>query len=168
MVVNVSNITNYLETAPEIYTGGQPSPDEIMALGRAGFKIIINLATDNSPDAIPDEQVLVQEAGMAYVHIPVEWMDPRPQDLAKFFTMFEQYKAFKIFVHCVYNMRVSIFVYLFRVIYEKKDREECWKCVTQIWQPNEIWLAFTQKMLAEITPPDNDRDWQFCWQPQET
>lgn len=167
MSVQVEDITNYLQVAPGIFTGGQPTPEEIAALGKADFKIIINLGLINSPDAIPDEQELVQESGMAYVHIPVEWQSPQPEDLLKFFSMFEQHKAFKTFVHCVLNMRVSIFIYLYRVIIERQEPDKCWKTVLQIWQPNETWLKFSQDMQREIQPPENDRDWQFRWQPTD-
>lgn len=159
----IEDITNYLEVAPDIYTGGQPSPDEITALGEAGYKIVINLATTSSPDAIPEEQELVQTAGMAYVHIPVEWLSPTKSDLLKFFAMFEQYRGFKTFVHCALNMRVSVFIFLYRVIVERYNPADCWKDVLKIWQPNETWQTYSNTMLEEIIPPGNDRDWQFRW-----
>ncbi|MBA4421267.1 MAG: phosphatase [Anaerolinea sp.] len=155
---NIESILNYLEVTTDIITGGQPSPGEITALGEAGYQIVINLATSTSPDAIPEEQELVQAAGMAYVHIPVEWQSPMKSDLLKFFAMFEPYRKFKTFVHCALNMRVSVFIYLFRVIVERQSATDCWQDVLKIWQPNETWLSYINTMLEEIIPPDNDQD----------
>ena len=62
----IEEIKDYLEIKPGIYTGGQPTPDQIKLLGELGFTILINLATSVSPDSLPDEQELAQSAGMAY------------------------------------------------------------------------------------------------------
>lgn len=159
----IEDIPNYLEITPGIFTGGQPTPDQIKLLGELGFNILINLATTTSPDSIPNEQEMAQSAGMAYVHIPVDWQAPTKQDLLKFFSMFEQQRAFKTFVHCAKNMRVSVFIYLYRVIVERLDREKSWEDVIKIWMPNEVWQSFTDRMLAEVPPPEKDNDWQFEW-----
>jgi protein tyrosine phosphatase (PTP) superfamily phosphohydrolase (DUF442 family) len=159
----LEGIKNYLEIPAGIYSGGQPTHAQIKMLGEHGFTIIINLATSTSPDAISNELELAQSNGMAYVHIPVDWQSPTKEDLTKFFLMFEQHKGFKTFVHCALNMRVSVFIFLYRVIVEKLDREECWKDVLKIWLPNEIWQNFIDKMLVEIQSPENDKDWQFEW-----
>ena len=155
---SIESILNYLVVTTDIITGGQPSPGEIIALGEAGYQIVINLATSTSPDAIPEEQELVQAAGMAYVHIPVDWQSPMKSDLLKFFALFEPYREFKIFVHCSLNMRVSVFIYLFRVIVERQSATDCWQDVLKIWQPNETWLSYINTMLEEIIPPGNDQD----------
>jgi hypothetical protein len=60
-------------------------------------------------------------------------------------------------------MRVSVFIFLYRVIVERLDRQECWKDVLKIWRPDETWQNFIDQMLVEIQPPENDKDWQFSW-----
>ena len=159
----IDEIKDYLEVKPSIYTGGQPTPDQITILGELGFNILINLATSTSPNTLPNEKELSLAAGMAYVHIPVEWQAPTKDDLLKFFMMFEQHKGFKTFVHCALNMRVSVFIYLYRVIVEKEDRQGCWEDILKIWEPNEVWQKFIDQMLEEIQPPKNDKGWQFDW-----
>ncbi len=156
-------IKDYLEVKPDIYTGGQPTEKQILQLGEAGFNILINLATTTSPNAIPNEQEIALSSGMAYVHIPVEWNNPTKSDLLKFFLMFDQHRGFKTFVHCVLNMRVSVFIFLYRVIVDREDRDSCWMDVMKIWEPDDVWQTFIDTMLAEINPPENDRNWQFDW-----
>lgn len=159
----LEQIKNYLEVKPGIYTGGQPTAEQINLLGDQGFNILINLATSTSPDALQNEQEIAQNAGMAYVHIPVEWQNPTKKDLIKFFLMFEQHKGFKTFVHCVLNMRVSVFIYLYRVIIENEDPDICLWSIREIWEPNEVWQKFIDEMLIEIPHPANDINWQFEW-----
>jgi hypothetical protein len=60
-------------------------------------------------------------------------------------------------------MRVSVFVFLYRVIVKKLDRQECWKEVLKIWQPDDTWQSFIDHMLVKIQPPEGDMDWQFTW-----
>lgn len=164
MVKNaLDGIKNYLQVSPEIFTGGQPTPDQIKLLGENGFTIMINLAESTSPDALPDEQELCRSAGMAYVYIPVNWSAPTKQDLLKFFLMYEQHRGFMTFVHCALNMRVSVFIFLYRVIVEKLDKLQCWEDVLKIWQPNDIWQKYIDQMLLEIHPPENVNEWQFDW-----
>jgi len=159
----IENIRDFLEVKPGIYTGGQPTADQIKLLAEQGFNILINLATSASPDALKNEKEIAQNAGLAYVHIPVEWQSPTKNDLIKFFLMFEQHKGFKTFVHCVLNMRASVFIYLYRVIIENEDPETCWEKVLDIWEPNEIWQKFIDEMIEEIPHPTGDINWQFEW-----
>lgn len=159
----IKKIRDFLEVKLGIYTGGQPTAKQIELLGELGFNILINLATSSSPDTLKNEQEIAQNAGLAYVHIPVEWQAPTKNDLIKFFLMFEQHKGFKTFVHCVLNMRASVFIYLYRVIIENEDPETCWEKVLEIWEPNEIWQKFIDEMIEEIPHPINDIDWQFEW-----
>ncbi len=56
--MDYEGIKDYIEVKPGIYTGGQPTADQIIQLGKAGFNILINLATATSPNALPNEQEL--------------------------------------------------------------------------------------------------------------
>ena len=88
-------IRDFLLIEPDLYTAGQPTRDQIKWLGEQKFEVVINLATAKSPDAISDEQDMVMENGMAYVHIPVDWEAPQKEDLQKFFHFFGSYHLFK-------------------------------------------------------------------------
>ena len=41
-------------------------------------------------------------------------------------------------------MRVSVFVYLFRVIYLKEAPEVAFQDLLEIWQPDDTWQAFIE------------------------
>jgi hypothetical protein len=46
-------------------------------------------------------------------------------------------------------MRVSSFIYLYRVIHEGVSPEEADKALKQVWEPNEDWTRFIEKAMKE-------------------
>ena len=144
---SITAITNYLEIYPWLGTAGMPTADQIACIADAGYQAVINLALDESPGAITDEGERVTSLGMKYIHIPVVWESPQISDLEEFFTSMQQVKGLKVFVHCVLNMRVSVFVYLFRVIYLKEDPEVAFQDLLEIWYPDNTWQELIDTAL---------------------
>lgn len=135
----INDITNYLEITPWLGTAGMPTADQIETIADAGYQAVINLALEESPGAIADEHERVTRLGMKYIHIPVVWESPQISDLEQFFATMQQLTGLKVFVHCVLNMRVSVFVYLYREIILKEDPEIAFQDLLKIWQPDDTW-----------------------------
>jgi protein tyrosine phosphatase (PTP) superfamily phosphohydrolase (DUF442 family) len=147
---SITDITNYLEITHRLGTGGMPTTGQIKSIADTGYQAVINLALDESPGAIADERERVTSLGMKYFHIPVIWESPQISDLAQFFTIMQQLAGYKVFVHCVLNMRVSVFVYLYRVIYLKEDPEFANQDLLTIWQPDKTWQDLVDKARQEF------------------
>jgi protein tyrosine phosphatase (PTP) superfamily phosphohydrolase (DUF442 family) len=158
-----SEIRDFLYIEPDIFTAGQPTQDQIRWLGEQKFEVVINLATEKSPDAIRNEQELVMENGMAYVHIPVDWEDPKKADIQKFFHFFGSVHLFKTFTHCALNMRVSSFVFLYRTLAEKANPDACLLDLLTIWKPNPTWQNFIDAMLCDPDLCNPPVDWKVDW-----
>jgi protein tyrosine phosphatase (PTP) superfamily phosphohydrolase (DUF442 family) len=90
----------------------------------------------------------VTALGITYVHIPVIWESPTLQDLEEFFAVMERYREEKVFVHCALNMRVSAFIFLYRVIRLGVPPDEARGALLQIWQPDEVWRRFVDQALS--------------------
>jgi len=142
-------ITNYLELTPLVGTAGQPTAEQFSLLAAAGYKVVINLATPTSTDALPNEAELVAQHGMVYVPIPVAWEHPTTEDVYKFFAALDAYQGQRIFVHCVLNYRVSVFMYLHSVLREDILPEEAIWDVRAIWEPDDVWDEFMSSMTEE-------------------
>ena len=140
--MGIEDICNYLEISSTIGTAGQPTADQFAEIAAAGYEVVVNLALSDSTNALSQERELVEGRGMIYIHIPVVWEDPSEADLAAFFAAMDRYSGRRVFVHCVLNYRVSIFVMLYRVLQLGQDVEAAWQSVRQIWEPNDIWLRF--------------------------
>ncbi len=138
----ITDITNYMEIYPWLGTAGMPTADQIECIAAAGYSAVINLALEESPGAIIDEHKRITRLGMKYIHIPVVWESPQISDLEQFFNIMQQLTGLKVFVHCVLNMRVSVFVYLYRVIIFKEDPEIVFHDLLKIWQPDETWQEY--------------------------
>jgi protein tyrosine phosphatase (PTP) superfamily phosphohydrolase (DUF442 family) len=146
----LEEITNYLRISDAIGTAGQPTASQFAAIKAAGYEVVVNLAMPNSTNALPDEGALVTEQGMDYVHIPVVWERPTLKDLEQFFEVMARYRGKRIFVHCAMNMRVSVFVCLYRVLQEDTPFEVASEAIYKIWEPDAVWESFLRQALREL------------------
>ena len=146
----VGNIVNYLQLTDSIATSGQPSEVELEAIAQAGFDVVVNLGLTGTDYALADEAGLVDKLGMRYIHIPVVWEAPTRADLDQFFKAMDSNQDKRIFVHCALNMRVSVFMALYRILRLGWRYERAIEDVYEIWMPNDVWLTFIRKCLREI------------------
>jgi len=129
-------------------TSGQPTEAQLQEIAAAGFKTVINLALHDDPRySLPDEAGTVRSLGMGYVHIPVQFSSPTKQDLAEFFAAMNAHKDQKVWVHCAANIRVSVFLGLYRVIEQRQEREVAFAQLSELWQPDEVWSVFIESAL---------------------
>ena len=144
---SLDKIINYHPVFDWLGTAGQPDREQLKDVRVAGYQAVINLALVTSQNAIADEADLVVKLGMAYYHLPVLWENPKQTDLDRFFDLLDGLKGKKIFVHCVLNMRVSVFVYLYRIIKMGETEESARGDLLEIWQPDGIWKEFIIERL---------------------
>jgi protein tyrosine phosphatase (PTP) superfamily phosphohydrolase (DUF442 family) len=99
---------------------------------------------------LPDEATRAAALRMAYHSIPVEWEDPRVEDLRRFLVVMDAARDRRVFVHCVLNMRASAFLYLYRVLREGAADEAAQPDLLRAWQPNPTWSAFIAQARLEM------------------
>lgn len=145
-------IYNYRRLAPDLATAGQPLEEELAAVARTGFEVVVNLALLDAEYSLPDEPGLVRALGMAFEHVPVIWERPTTDDLRRFFDIMRRHRGRRLFVHCAANMRVSVFLALYRILELGWARGEAMAPVHEIWQPNAVWRAFIEQALAQARP----------------
>ncbi len=145
--MKIEEIYNFLKLSDSVATSGQPTEAQFAAIKASGYQVVVNLALTSSPNALPNEKEIVESLGMEYVHIPVVWENPTLDDLARFFNIVEANADKSIFVHCAANMRVSAFMYLYRLIREQISNEQATQDLHQIWIPNENWQNFIQQAI---------------------
>jgi protein tyrosine phosphatase (PTP) superfamily phosphohydrolase (DUF442 family) len=144
----LANIYNILTIDEQLGTSGQPTSAQLAAIKEAGYEVVINLATGATPRDLPNEAEVVATQGMEYIHIPVIWEQPTAADFARFCEAMEATQGKKRFVHCIANMRVSAFLFLYRVLRQGMPQAEAQAAMNQIWRPNIIWQQFIDDMLA--------------------
>jgi uncharacterized protein (TIGR01244 family) len=119
----------------------------LAAVARAGFTTVISLLPEEPHYSLPGEAEIVARLGMTFEHIPVIWSAPAQADLEQFFTAMERHAGEPVFVHCAANMRVSAFMFLYRVKQLGWRREDALPDLHALWQPNATWQAFIDNEL---------------------
>ncbi|MFB2919834.1 MULTISPECIES: protein tyrosine phosphatase family protein [Aerosakkonema] len=143
----IESIYNFFKVSAKVATAGQPTEAQLGVIKDAGYQVIVNLALAESPKALPNEQALVENLGMEYVHIPVVWENPTVEDISQFFSVMQANANKSVFVHCAANMRVSSFIYLYRLLHEGVDEETAKNDLHRIWVPNQKWQAFIEQVI---------------------
>ena len=143
----LQGIYNYRRLTERIATAGQPSEEELAAVARAGFEVVVNLALHDAEYSLPDERKTVESLGLRYVHIPVAWERPSRPDLERFFEVMEECANRRVFIHCAANKRVSVFVALHRRLRQGWSAQAIMPDVLAVWEPNEIWHRFMQQLI---------------------
>src|SRR5436190_7799282 len=132
----LSEISRFHSFGDKLATAGQPTEAQLRLIREAGFETVINLALPTSDNALPNEGSLVTAMGMTYVHIPVNFKTPAPQDFRAFSGIMHAFEGRRVFVHCAANMRVSAFIYLYRVIYKDVAASEALRDLNANWHPD--------------------------------
>lgn len=145
--MSLNDITNFLIINPWLSTAGMPTEAQLKEIALHGYQTVINLALKTSPGAIPNEEEILKRFGLKYFHIPVIWESPQKTDFENFATVMQSLNNEKIFVHCVLNMRVSIFVYLYRVKFLNETPEIAYQDVLKIWDPDQVWRKLMEGIL---------------------
>lgn len=146
--VDLSDVHCYLALNGRLATAGQPTPEQLIRVARAGYRVVINLATHDSAGALAAEAVLVKSLGMDYIHIPVRWDAPSPADFALFGAAMARYRREALFVHCIANKRVSVFVMLHRILHLGWPLTLAQGDLWHVWQPEGVWQAFIERVVG--------------------
>jgi NAD+ diphosphatase len=140
-------IRNFMPLGERFGTAGQPAAEQFGLVKREGFAHVVNLALPTSTGALPDEAEIVTALGLRYTHLPVLFESPQLEDLQRFFEVLDERPDEKVFVHCAMNMRVSAFMFLYRVIRQGVPRAEAEPALHRIWTPDAVWQDFIDRAL---------------------
>jgi len=143
----LSDIYNFRSLGDKLGTAGQPTETQLRDVREAGFEAVINLALPTSDNAIPNEGSIVTALGMSYVHIPINFQAPTSEDFRAFCRVMDAFDDRPVFVHCAANMRVSAFIYLYRVLVKRVPASEAQRDLHAIWHPDDVWTAFIQQQM---------------------
>ena len=119
------NLPNCQVPFDGVLTGGQPTFDQIKQAAETGFKVVINLRTDNElPD--PDQELTwVEGCGMKYIHIPVSVPEGlSPQNTKVFAEALSKPENYPLIVHCKSGNRVGAMFALKAFYIDEKDIDE--------------------------------------------
>jgi protein tyrosine phosphatase (PTP) superfamily phosphohydrolase (DUF442 family) len=144
---SLESIFNFLALSETLITAGQPTEQQLATVKDGGYQTVVNLALGSAHNALSDERSTVESLGMRYMHIPVEFDRPTPEDFERFCVLMKENDDQPLFVHCAANFRVSAFMYLYRRIYLGWGADDAITDLHKIWTPNAIWQQFINEII---------------------
>ena len=146
----MNKILNFIKINELISTSGQPKIEEFEFIAKEGFEVIINLALNSSSNAIENEDKIVSSLNMSYIHILVDFENPRISDLKLFLNILQALGANKVWIHCAKNYRVSAFMYVYHKYILHTPFEEIDLSIFEKWQPSLVWQELMKVQLEDL------------------
>lgn len=158
---SLDDIVNYREYSATFASAGQPTEAQLELVSDAGFERVIYISFSTDGNALANEDRLVRDLGMEYVHIPVVWNAPTIADYESFAAVMQRHPAKKTLLHCQINARASAFSFLYRVLEEDVPLAEAKADMNSVWEPNETWRALIFDVLDAhgVSPQCEGCDW---------
>jgi protein tyrosine phosphatase (PTP) superfamily phosphohydrolase (DUF442 family) len=141
---------SYIKINELISTSGQPKIEELESIANEGFEVVINLAVLVTSNALENEDKIVSSLNMSYIHIPVDFENPKLSDLKLFLNILQALGANKVWIHCVKNYRVSAFMYVYHKYILRTPFEEIDLSIFDKWQPSLVWQELMKVSLEDL------------------
>ncbi|MFT5573963.1 MAG: protein tyrosine phosphatase (PTP) superfamily phosphohydrolase (DUF442 family) [Cryomorphaceae bacterium] len=145
---SIKSIYNYLPISERTQASGQPTEHQLESIKYSGVKLVINLAPHHAENALDNRAAVVTSLGMQYKHVPVNFKYPSENKFNLFCELMERYESELIWVHCAANMRVSAFIFRYRVAILGELQEVTKKDLDKIWEPFGYWRDFIKNGFA--------------------
>lgn len=145
----MNEIYNFLYYNETLSSSGMPTEAQVKSIAEAGVQLVINLAPHDVPNAIQEEEKVVNSFGMEYINIPVNWGTPTRDGLNIFMDKMDANADKKIHVHCEANFRASAFVAIYRILRVGWKEEEAFEIMHKIWDEDAypVWKMFIENSI---------------------
>src|SRR5262245_2015958 len=142
--MSIEDAYNFRRVNDRLTTSGAVSRAQLCALRSEGYDTVINLLTESHDLAVAGEAHILQEQGVDYVYIPVDFDAPTRAHLESFSDAMDARVGQKIHVHCAANYRVSAFYSLYALRKGLVDEAAARRLVSDLWNPSEYpaWRKF--------------------------
>ncbi|MFK7733117.1 MAG: protein tyrosine phosphatase family protein [Pseudomonadales bacterium] len=152
--MNITGAFNFVEISPMLTTSGLPTIEQIQGLSEHGYEAVINLLPDDSEYAVVGETAAINEQGLAYHYIPVDYANPQYTDFVEFVAAMDAHAGQRLHVHCAANYRVSVFYALYAHLKGEWDAERMQKHMHSLMNPADYppWPEFIEDVLSKGLP----------------
>ena len=102
---------NLKQITSDLWISGQPTADELSNVGER-FRTVVNLRTADENGVLPDEERLVEGAGLNYAPIPVTPVSLTDADVERFSQAVSSADATPALIHCQGGGRAGVMTLL--------------------------------------------------------
>lgn len=147
----MNKILNHIKINELISTSGQLKIEEFELIANEGFEVVINLAVPTTSNSLENEDKIVSNLNMTYIHIPISFENPKISDLKLFLNILQSLGANKVWIHCAKNYRVSAFIYVYHKYILHTPFEEIDLSIFDIWQPSLVWQELMKVSIEDLS-----------------
>lgn len=149
--MSIDKAYNYRAVSETLATAGRLEPEQLAQLGAAGYEVVINLLPHSSQYAVPGEQRMVEEQGIEYFYLPVDFAEPTLADYREFRQLMARVGERKLLIHCAANYRVSAFYSRYAIEAGRWSAAEADQFMLSIWQPDEHppWPRWLEEVACQ-------------------
>jgi len=120
----VTGVENFARIESTIACAGATTPAGVAEVKKLGYKTVINLRQASEPGADVDaEAAAAKEAGVKYVHLPVNGASPDPATVDQFIAAVSDPANQPVFVHCASGNRAAAFWMIKRLVVDGWDAD---------------------------------------------
>ncbi|WP_299752904.1 protein tyrosine phosphatase family protein [uncultured Tateyamaria sp.] len=153
---DISETRNFYQFEPTVLTSGQPSAAQLSEAADDGIEVVINLVPESEGIYNPEEGEILAAQGVEYIHVPVNWRDPKAEEFQNFLNAMDRVGDRKVLVHCWANARASALVAAHRAISapdtqvaELEQLETIWSDVAGYdFSRNTVWQDYLEDNIA--------------------
>ena len=140
-----TRIPNYQDVSSSLATAAQPGSADFTWLRQQGFEAVINVSTPTAKNFLADEAKLALDAGLAYVHAPVDCTSLTPQHYAMVKGLLDAFSGKKVLLHCAGNIKSSGLAHIYRGRELGEDRAQLRQALqAQGWHEPKWYRYFDQ------------------------
>ena len=145
---------NFRRVRDTVTTSGIVDANDLASLSAEGYGLLVNLLPADSEYAVPGEASIVEDQGVDYVYIPVDFAAPTSEQFDEFVAAMDAHAGETIHVHCAANYRVSAFYGLYAVKSEIWSIEDADRHLESLWMPDDVWRNFIAAERERAQTPE--------------
>lgn len=146
----MKNSLNYIKINDYISTSGQVTKKQLIDIQKDGFEVIINLALCSAKNALENEDKIVTDLNMIYIHLPVNFKNPKLNDLRYFIKILQVFENKKVWIHCAKNYRVTAFMYVYHKYILRTPFDNIDLSLLNEWNPNKNWQKLMKSNFEDL------------------
>ena len=152
--MGVEKAYNYRLVNSKVAPSGRVEPQQLAQLGGEGFEVVINLLSESSPYAVAGERQSVEDQGIEYLYLPVDFAAPTLEDYGQFRQLMQRAGDRKLLIHCAANFRVSAFYSRYAIETGRWSPAQADQFMLSVWQPGEHppWPQWLEQVKATYFP----------------
>jgi len=141
-----AGIVNFSRVNATVACGGATEPSAMAALAAEGFKSVINLRLASEP-GVAEEAAVVENAGLTYIHLPMDPMAPEASTAEQFLQAIANPAHQPAYIHCASANRVGAMWAIKRVVQDGWPRDRAIAEGQAIGMKSPVMLEFVNRFL---------------------